>query len=35
MFVLPGEPDSRDDADAGALVKADLLIASDPIKGPR
>ena len=35
MFVLPSCPERGDDARAGALVEADLLIASDPIKGPR
>jgi len=35
MFVFPSHHDSWDEACAGALVRADLLIASDPIKGHR
>jgi hypothetical protein len=35
MFALPSQPDSLEDARAGARVEVDLLIASDPIKGPR
>ncbi len=35
MFALPSHRDATDDTCAGALVTVDLLIASDPIKGPR
>ena len=35
MFALPSHRGATDATRAGALVTVDLLIASDPTKGPR
>jgi hypothetical protein len=35
MFVLPSHPEPQENACAGALARAGLLIASDPIKRHR